>query len=451
VAALSELEPGTLPPRAEELRAQVREFLGSWAFTPRCDSWLTGADPAFSRALGERGWLGMTLPERYGGHGRSPLERFVVIEELLAAGAPVGAHWIADRQTGPSILAHGTEEQKQRFLPAIARGEGFFAIGMSEPDSGSDLASVRTRAEVDGEGGWRLNGTKVWTSGAHIAHAILLLARSAPLENDRHAGLSQFIVPLPSEGVTIRPILGLSGEHHFNEVVFDDVFVPWENVFLYRDIKRCNEAYSRTGAVVHMTHQVVVKNVAKCEFMMGLASLMVSTIGAETFQHIHEKLAELWVNMETMKALLRAAEADAQLDEWGVMRPAWNPLDAARNLFPRVYPRMVEIIQQIGASGLVAMPMEADLKGPLVEDIKRYYQAARAEAFDRIPLFRLAWDASLSAFASRQVLYERFFFGDPVRMAGALVANHGAQIREQADAVQAFVREGRDEAFGTAR
>ncbi|WP_307797558.1 acyl-CoA dehydrogenase family protein [Actinomadura barringtoniae] len=229
MAALSELEPGTLPPRAEELRAQVREFLASWPFTPRCDSWLTGADPAFSRALGERGWLGMTLPESYGGHGRSPLERFVVIEELLAAGAPVGAHWIADRQTGPSILAHGTEEQRRRFLPAIARGECFFAIGMSEPDSGSDLASVRTRAERT-DGGWRLNGTKLWTSGAHIAHAILLLARSAPREDDRHAGLSQFIVPLPSEGVTIRPILGISGEHHFNEVVFEDVFVPDELV-----------------------------------------------------------------------------------------------------------------------------------------------------------------------------------------------------------------------------
>jgi 4-hydroxyphenylacetate 3-monooxygenase len=233
-------------------------------------------------------------------------------------------------------------------------------------------------------------------------------------------------------------------------VIFDDVFVPWENVLLYRDIKRCNEAYLRTGAVVHMTHQVVVKNIAKCEFMLGLASLMVNTIGAESFQHIQEKLAEIWVNLETMKAFLRAAEADAQLDEWGVMRPAWNPLDAARNLFPRLYPRMVEIIQQIGASGLVAMPMELDLKGPLVEDIRKYYQAARAEAFDRIPLFRLAWDASISAFASRQVLYERFFFGDPVRMAGALVNNHNGQIRECADVVQAFVNEGKDEAFAAA-
>jgi 4-hydroxyphenylacetate 3-monooxygenase len=232
-------------------------------------------------------------------------------------------------------------------------------------------------------------------------------------------------------------------------VVFDDVFVPWDNVFLYRDVARCNQAYARTGAVVHMTHQVVVKNIAKCEFMLGLAHLLVDAIGAEVFQHVQEKLAELWVNLETMKAFLRAAEADAALDEWGVMRPAWNPLDAARNLFPRLYPRMVEIIQQIGASGLVAMPTEADVRGPLVEDIRRYYQAARAEAFDRIPLFRLAWDASISAFGSRQVLYERFFFGDPVRMAGALVAGHTTEIRQYAEQVRQFVREGKDEAFAS--
>jgi 4-hydroxyphenylacetate 3-monooxygenase len=199
-----------------------------------------------------------------------------------------------------------------------------------------------------------------------------------------------------------------------------------------------------------MTHQVVVKNIAKSEFLLGLASLLVSSIGAEVFQHIQEKLAELWVNLETMKALLRAAEADAALDEWGVMRPAWNPLDAARNLFPRLYPRMVEIIQQIGASGLVAMPTEADLKGPLVEDIRKYYQSARAEAFDRVPLFRLAWDASLSAFASRQVIYERFFFGDPVRMAGALVTGHNTQIQQCAERVREFVRQNRDEAFAAA-
>jgi 4-hydroxyphenylacetate 3-monooxygenase len=233
-------------------------------------------------------------------------------------------------------------------------------------------------------------------------------------------------------------------------VLFDDVFVPWENVFMYRDVARCNQAYARTGAVVHMAHQVVVKNIAKAEFMLGLAALLVDAIAAESFQHIQEKLAELWVGMETMRACLRAAEADAALDEWGVMRPAWNPLDAARNLFPRLYPRMVEIIQQIGASGLVAMPGEQDLKGPLAPEIRHYYQSARAEAVDRIPLFRLAWDASLSAFASRQVLYERFFFGDPVRMAGALVAGHASQIQAEAERVREFVKQGRDEALGAA-
>ncbi|HZO21100.1 MAG TPA: 4-hydroxyphenylacetate 3-monooxygenase, oxygenase component [Steroidobacteraceae bacterium] len=233
-------------------------------------------------------------------------------------------------------------------------------------------------------------------------------------------------------------------------VIFDDVFVPWENVFLHRDIQRCNQAYARTGAVAHMTHQVVVKNIAKCEFLLGLASLMVNAIGAEIFQHVQEKVAEIWVNLETMKAFLRAAEADAALDEWGVMRPDWNPLDAARNLFPRLYPRMIEIIQQIGASGLVAMPTAQDVRGPLAEDIRKYYQAARAEAFERIPLFRLAWDASISAFAGRQVLYERFFFGDPVRMAGALVAGHNSQIQQYAEKVRAFVLAGRDEAFAAA-
>jgi len=228
-------------------------------------------------------------------------------------------------------------------------------------------------------------------------------------------------------------------------VVFDDVLVPWENVLLYRDINRCNQAYARTGAVVHMTHQVVVKNIAKTEFLLGLAAMLVDAIAAESLQHIQEKLAEIWVNLETMRAFLRAAEADAQLDEWGVMRPAWDPLDAARNLYPRLYPRMVEIIQQIGASGLVAMPGADDLTGPLAEDIRKYYQAARAEAFERVPMFRLAWDVAVSAFGSRQVLYERFFFGDPVRMAGALVTGHNAQIHQYAEKVRAFVKEGRDE------
>jgi 4-hydroxyphenylacetate 3-monooxygenase len=219
-------------------------------------------------------------------------------------------------------------------------------------------------------------------------------------------------------------------------VIFDDVLIPWERVFLYRDVDRCNQAYMRTGALVNMAHQSVIRAIAKTEYLLGLVSLMVDTIGVENFQHIQEKKAEVWVNLEVMRSCLRASEADAGLDEWGVMRPAWNPLDAARNLFPRLYPRMIEIVQLIGASGLVSMPTQADVSGPLQQDISVYFQAARAEAFDRIPIFKLAWDTALSAFGSRQVLYERFYFGDPVRMAGAINVNHSREIKEYAAKVK---------------
>ncbi|TRW88387.1 acyl-CoA dehydrogenase [Mycolicibacterium sp. 018/SC-01/001] len=217
------------------LRAEVRRFLAeqraSGTFTPSVDAWLSGWDEAFTAALAERGWLGMTVPAEYGGPGRSFLERFVVTEELLAAGAPVAAHWIADRQIVPSLLRYGTEQQRTYFLPKIVTGECFFGIGMSEPDSGSDLASVRTRAtRVDG--GWRLTGTKVWTSGAHLAHAFIALARTAPVDPaHRHAGLSQFIVDLRGADVQIRPITSMNGAHHFNEVILEDTYVPDDMVF----------------------------------------------------------------------------------------------------------------------------------------------------------------------------------------------------------------------------
>jgi len=219
-----------LPEEAGELRAQVREFiageLAAGRFTPACDSWHAGWDEDFSRRLGARGWLGMTIPVGYGGQGRSALERYVVTEELLAAGAPVAAHWIADRQTAPALLRYGTERQKGRYLPGIARGECYVALGLSEPDAGSDLAGVRTRA-VKVPGGWELTGTKVWTTGGHHAHVITVLARSGPPDGrNRRAGLSQFIVNLPDPAVRVRPIRLLSGEHHFNEVVLDGVFIP---------------------------------------------------------------------------------------------------------------------------------------------------------------------------------------------------------------------------------
>ena len=226
------IEPGTLPPECEELRSQVRAFLAeAMADVParqRNRNW-SGADPAFSRKLGERGWIGMTWPRRYGGHERSMLERYVVLEEMLAAGAPVGAHWVADRQSAPLLMRYAPETLAPRIVPRIARGEVFFCIGMSEPDSGSDLASIRTRAERRGDD-WVINGRKVWTSGAHRAHYMIALVRTGERGANRHEGMSQFLVDMTTPGLTVRPIINQLGEHDFNEVTFDDVRVPHEHL-----------------------------------------------------------------------------------------------------------------------------------------------------------------------------------------------------------------------------
>ena len=219
---------GELPPEAQKVRAEIRSFLdrelGDRSAAKRALSW-GGFDREFSRKLGQAGFIAMTWPRKYGGHERTALERYVVLEESLAAGAPTSAHWVADRQSGPLLLRFGTEAQRERFLPRIAKGELAFAIGMSEPDSGSDLASIRTRAERV-EGGYRVNGTKIWTSNAHLSDYAIALFRTKVVPDKKHEGLSQFLVDLKSEGISIRPIYDLAGGHHFNEVHFQNCFVP---------------------------------------------------------------------------------------------------------------------------------------------------------------------------------------------------------------------------------
>lgn len=215
----------SLQPLREEVRNFLHEEIEAGAFVPVVDCWVRGSSPAFSRKLGSRGWLGMTWPKAYGGHGRTNQERYVVVEELLAAGAPVAAHWVAERQIGLSILRHGTPEQRLAHMPAIARGESFFGACYSEPDVGSDLASVRTRAVREGDT-WRITGQKVWTSQAHIADHFFVLARSSA-EGGKHEGLTMYIVPRTATGLQVRPLLLLNGEHHFNEVSFDGVEVPY--------------------------------------------------------------------------------------------------------------------------------------------------------------------------------------------------------------------------------
>ncbi|MDF3844124.1 acyl-CoA dehydrogenase family protein [Pseudomonas citronellolis] len=218
----------SLPVRYQALRDEVRSFLAQYlSGMPtelRARSW-QGFDADFSRALAARGWVGLTLPSAFGGAGLDPFARFVVVEELLCAGAPVAAHWIADRQSGPLIMRFGDEAQRNFYLPRICRGEAFFCIGMSEPNAGSDLASVRTRATEDADG-WVLNGQKIWTTYAQHSHYMIALVRTSGSSEDRHKGLSQLIIDLRTPGVEIRPIRDLTGAAHFCEVFFDNVRLP---------------------------------------------------------------------------------------------------------------------------------------------------------------------------------------------------------------------------------
>lgn len=289
-------EPTVLPPEAERLRGEVRSFLHTelQALAPelKARSW-GGFDPEFSRKLGARGYIGMTWPKKYGGHERTALERYVVIEEVLAAGAPVAAHWVADRQSGPLLLRFGTEEQRQRCLPGIARGEVYFAIGMSEPDSGSDLASVRTRATKTNEG-WRVRGTKLWSSGAHRSQYMIALFRTGDSADQRQLGLTQFLVDLSLPGIHVRPIDDLTGHRHFNEVVFDDALVPdtavigsegqgWAQV-------TAELAYERSGPERFLSSMILLKH-------------MVAAAGSSPSQRAAVALGRLTAHLETLRAL----------------------------------------------------------------------------------------------------------------------------------------------------
>ena len=212
----------------ENLRQEVRQFLEgelkNGTFEVRCDAWMGGYSPEFSHKIGERGWIGLCWPEECYGKGKSYIDRMVLTEEIVRYGAPAAAHWFADRQMGPSMIRHGSDEQKQYFLPRIARGELVFGIGMSEPEAGCDLASLRTKATEDGDS-YIINGQKVWTSGAHHIDYLYLVARTDP-DVAKHKGISEFIVDMHLPGIEVRPLIDMTGGHHYNEVFIDNVRVP---------------------------------------------------------------------------------------------------------------------------------------------------------------------------------------------------------------------------------
>jgi len=215
-------------PEQVRLRAEVREFLENdpaVAVRPFPeDGWIAGFDLDFSRRFAERGWIGLTWPKRYGGGEKSYLDRLIVTEECLLGAAPVAGHWFGDRQIGPALLAHGNEEQREELLPRILKADVTFCVGMSEPGAGSDLASLSTRAVIDGSD-FVISGQKIWTSFAEQAELCYLVARTDP-EARRHRGISEILVPMDSPGITVRPIIDMVGENHFGEVFFDEVRVP---------------------------------------------------------------------------------------------------------------------------------------------------------------------------------------------------------------------------------
>ena len=280
----------------ERIRFEIREFLNDWHGDRHAAAAFGRFDPQFSEALGARGWIGMGFPKRYGGGGHGLVERFVVLEELLAVRAPIFAHAVAERQSGPLLLRFGNEQQREEIVPRIAAGKCYFCIGMSEPDAGSDLASVRTRAER-ADGGWLLNGAKIWTSNAHRSHYMILLCRTAPSSEVRQAGLSQFLVDMKTTGITCRPIVNMAGDHDFNEVHLKDVFLPadaligiegqgWEQV-------TSELTFERSGPDRFMSHMGVL------EEFVSLLKQHPSAEGART-------LGRLIAHLSTLRRMSRS-------------------------------------------------------------------------------------------------------------------------------------------------
>ncbi len=375
------ITPCTLPPECETLRTEVRAFLAAtlrdYTAEQRVRNW-TGADPAFSRALGARGWLGMTWPKRYGGQERSALERYVVLEELLACGAPVAAHWVAERQSALLLMRLSPEVLAPRIVPGIARGEIYFCIGMSEPDTGSDLASLRTRA-VRTDAGWIINGRKVWTSGAHRAHYMIALVRTGTQGEQRHAGLSQLLVDMQTPGLTVRPIINQLGEHDFNEVTFDDVLVPhdhligtegdgWSQVNSELAFERSGperylsssqlllemlDAAAVAGGEQHARHAVALGRITA-----SYATLRQMSLGVAGMLARGENPALAAALVKDQGALVEQAMPDIAHDLFGGTAPPGSPLEYAMSYTARAVPSFSmrggtrEILRGMIAKGL---------------------------------------------------------------------------------------------------
>jgi 4-hydroxyphenylacetate 3-monooxygenase len=348
------------------------------------------------------------------------------------------AEWFAqdDRDYGENVRRYYEHVRENDLL--LTHTLIFPQANRAAGPSGQKSQTLAARIVDRNDNGIVIKGARLLATIGPFADEILVMPSTVLKGTDEDAPYSYaFALPCDTPGLRFlcRESFDL-GRSHFDHplasrfeeidaiVVFDNVLVPWERCFVVGQPELCNGIYTETSAAAHMTHQVVTRTRAKTEYVLGLVSLLAEAIGIEQFQHVQEKIAEVIVALETCKALGRVAEIDAAPNRFGLVTPAWEPLNACRNWYPRTYPRFVEILRQLGASGLMSLPTEADAFGPAQEDVELYLQSAALDGPERLRLFRLAWDTCLSAFGGRQALYEYFFFGDPVRMAGALVASY---------------------------
>ena len=318
-----------------------------------------------------------------------------------------------------------------------------------------DTTGVALAVTKETDDGLIVNGARVLATLGPLSDEIAVYPARSHRLPDGSEGRYSFAFAIPSDTKGLRYLcresydlersnfdhpLGSRFEEMDAIVFFDNVLVPWDRVFLYGDPDLCNNMAMSTNQYLHSGHQVVTRNVAKCEFILGLASLMVRTLGSGGNPQVQSMLAEIIENLQMTKACLRAAEADAKPDRWGVTSPSLQYIGVARSMFIKMYPRMAEILHLLGSSSLMALPTEADMDGPLASDIERYLETDTASAAERVRLFRLAWDTCCSAFGSRQVLYERFFQGDSQR--NAIILNNVTDTTPMTDMVQEFLEQG---------
>ena len=289
-------DPVALPREAQDARTAIRSFLDEEIsrdrFEPHRSSW-SSFDADFSTRLGAAGFIGVTWPEGVGGRDASTLTRFVITEELLAAGSPCGAHWIADRQSGPQILRYGSDRAKAEILPKIAAGKCYFGIGMSEPGAGSDLAAVKTKATRT-NGGWVIDGQKIWTTNAHLVNYMIVLARTGDRGESRHDGLTQFIVSMDSDGVEPRAIVDLAGNHEFNEVFFDNCFVPDDMV-----VGEVGEGWSLVTGELAFERSGPDRFLSDYRLFCGL----IDQIGAEPDDGAATKIGEMTAELASLRKM----------------------------------------------------------------------------------------------------------------------------------------------------